>query len=234
LFMLSATAAWAEPPAPVPKTGQTMFYATGDDGDYEKGVAWPVPRFTDNLDGTVTDNLTDLIWLQNANCTVFFSGDSTGQNSRSWGNALTAANSLTNGFCGLTDSSSEGDWRLPNVRELLSLNDYGTSNPSIPSGHPFTGAQGADYWSSTTHVDSGSGWRVHFSNGQVNAGEKSGHEYVWPVRDAWQEIPPNCGDGRIQWKQGETCDPPSSICGARGNPDWVCSDTCKCEFIGGN
>ncbi|NIO68244.1 MAG: hypothetical protein GTN71_04110, partial [Anaerolineae bacterium] len=30
--------------APVPKTGQTASYATGDDGDLEKGVAWPTPR----------------------------------------------------------------------------------------------------------------------------------------------------------------------------------------------
>ena len=55
-------------PAPVHKTGQTTSYATGDDGDLEKGVAWPNPRFTDNSDGTVTDNLTGLIWLKNANC----------------------------------------------------------------------------------------------------------------------------------------------------------------------
>jgi len=54
--------------ASVPKTGQTTSYATGDDGDLEKGVAWPSPRFTDNSDGTVTDNLTGLIWLKNANC----------------------------------------------------------------------------------------------------------------------------------------------------------------------
>ncbi|MCW9078616.1 MAG: hypothetical protein OQK74_05525, partial [Gammaproteobacteria bacterium] len=46
------------PPAPVAKTGQTSSWAPGDDGDLEKGVAWPSPRFTDNLDGTVTDNLT--------------------------------------------------------------------------------------------------------------------------------------------------------------------------------
>ena len=55
-------------PAMVPKTGQTTGYATGDDGALQKGVAWPNPRFTDNGDGTVTDNLTGLIWLKNANC----------------------------------------------------------------------------------------------------------------------------------------------------------------------
>ena len=51
--------------ANVEKTGQTVYYSTGDDGYFEKGVAWPAPRFTDNGDGTVTDNLTGLIWLKN-------------------------------------------------------------------------------------------------------------------------------------------------------------------------
>ena len=50
------------------KTGQTVSYALGDDGDLQKGVMWPVPRFTDNGSGTVTDNLTGLIWLKDANC----------------------------------------------------------------------------------------------------------------------------------------------------------------------
>ena len=53
--------------APVPKTGQTTIYAAGDDGALQKGVAWPTPRFTDNDNGTVTDNLTGLIWMKNAN-----------------------------------------------------------------------------------------------------------------------------------------------------------------------
>lgn len=50
----------------VPKTGQTTCYdangsvipcaGTGQDGDIQAGVAWPDPRFTDNGNGTVTDN----------------------------------------------------------------------------------------------------------------------------------------------------------------------------------
>ncbi len=99
------------PPAELWKTGQTTSYATGDDGDLERGVAWPSPRFTDNGDGTVTDNLTGLIWLQNANCF----------GARTWANALTDANTLNSGECGLTDGSVEGDWRLPNRKELRSL-----------------------------------------------------------------------------------------------------------------
>ncbi len=31
--------------APVPQTGQTVSYAPGDDGDLQKGVASPIPRF---------------------------------------------------------------------------------------------------------------------------------------------------------------------------------------------
>jgi len=49
-------------PTPVPKTGQTTSYATGDDGDLERGAALVTPRFTDNLDGTVTDSCTGLMW----------------------------------------------------------------------------------------------------------------------------------------------------------------------------
>ncbi|MDH3346924.1 MAG: hypothetical protein OEM02_02310, partial [Desulfobulbaceae bacterium] len=60
-------------PAKLPKTGQTYdllpgLVATGTDGFLEKGEAWPATRFTDNTDGTVTDNLTNLTWLKNAGC----------------------------------------------------------------------------------------------------------------------------------------------------------------------
>ena len=64
-----ATVTGKTPPAPVPKTGQTTSFAKvakGDDGNLMSGVAWPNPRFTDNNDGTVTDNLTGLIWLKNS------------------------------------------------------------------------------------------------------------------------------------------------------------------------
>lgn len=50
----------------VPRTGQITSYAAGDDGDIQAGLSLPEPRFTDNGDGTVTDNLTGLIWLKNA------------------------------------------------------------------------------------------------------------------------------------------------------------------------
>jgi hypothetical protein len=49
----------------LPRTGQTQSYAGGDDGDLQKGMSWPEPRFTNNGDGTITDHLTGLMWDQN-------------------------------------------------------------------------------------------------------------------------------------------------------------------------
>jgi hypothetical protein len=123
------------------KTGQTTSFAAGDDGDIQAGTPVPSPRFTDNGDGTIADNLTGLTWLKDAGCL--------GQ--QTWGNALAAANALADGnvACGLTDSSVAGDWRLPNRNELASLLDLGTLNPALPAGHPFLNVASV-YWSSTT------------------------------------------------------------------------------------
>jgi len=164
--------------AGVPQTGQTATEPlnpapAGSDGALQRGVAWPSPRFTDNGDGTVTDNLTGLIWLKNANCFDL----------RNWATALTDANGLASGSCGLTDGSSAGDWRLPNVRELQSLIDYGRFGPALPAGHPFTGVQANNYWSSSTGAQfTIFAWSVDLFDGIAFAGDKVGAGYVWPVR----------------------------------------------------
>ena len=160
--------------APVPKTGQITPFDTRDDGALQKGVAWPTPRFTDNNNGTITDNLTKLIWMKNANA---FGG-------RTWAQAISAANSLQAGQqSGLTDGSKAGDWRLPNVRELQSLVDYGRYNPALPAGHPFTNVQSSYYWSSSTYAGYTTlAWYVHFNGGHVGLDDKSYSSYVWCVR----------------------------------------------------
>jgi hypothetical protein len=165
--------------APVPKTGQTVLSLAGDDGDLEKGVASPNPRFTDNGNGTITDNLTALIWLKNANCF----------GAPQWATAISDANSLAAGACGLSDGSVAGDWRLPNVRELHSLVDYGVNtccdftDPVLPTGHPFTNFQASFYWSSTTTAGGSSGaWLVFFGSGFVFDDGKFGNGFVIAVR----------------------------------------------------
>lgn len=159
--------------APVPKTGQATSYSTGDDGDLQKGVGWPDPRFTDNGDGTVTDNLTGLIWLKQSSFAE-----------TTWLSALEDCNCLNSGESGLTDLSAEGDWRLPNIRELYSLVDISQWNPSMPAGHPFSSNLSYGYWSASTCVyDTTYVLYVDFSLGLVqHYGKTENSFYVRCVR----------------------------------------------------
>jgi hypothetical protein len=164
-------------PAPIAKTGQTVSIASGDDGALQKGVAWPNPRFRDNANGTVTDNLTGLIWLKDANCFHRIDGGL-----RSWDSALAHADNLASGACGLSDGSRAGDWRLPNRNELTSLLDLGQRDPALPRGHPFTNFQANRYWSSTANSPR-SAWRVDFLEGAVTDGTTANHFFATFVRD---------------------------------------------------
>lgn len=174
VVLMTAEISHAAGKARVPKTGETAdSYGAGSDGVLEKGVAWPVPRFTDNGDGTITDTLTGLLWLKNANCF----------GARSWAAALSAANTLAGSACGLSDGSVAGGWRLPDVNELESLLDASKINPPLPTGHPFTGVQSSLYWSSTTSANDPSyAWGVYFYDGFVVNFLKVSLGYVWPVR----------------------------------------------------
>ncbi len=187
-------------PAPVAQTGQMTSYASGDDGDLQQGVASPTPRFTTNVNatddansngicdgsetcnGTITDNLTGLIWLRNANCA---------NAGRSWAIALSdVANLNTTGMmnsnnCGDTSNggSHQTDWRLPNLRELQSLVDYGNFFPSLPAGHPFTNFAAPVYWSSTSNASTPfNAWGVDFNFGLVNRDFKTLSNFVIAVR----------------------------------------------------
>jgi len=131
------------------------------------------PRFTDNGNGTVTDNCTQLIWLRNANC----------WGRQFWSNAKSKANSLASGNCGLQDNSTAGAWHLPTVHELQSLIDYSQYELALPSGHPFSGVQTGNYWSSTKNAyNTGNAWHVNLNHGYVRTYVKALPNYVWPVR----------------------------------------------------
>lgn len=164
-------------PAPEPQTGQTLCYdsdgiqrdctGTGEDGEYQKGVSWPNPRFTDHFDGTVTDNLTGLMWTKDAQQ---ISGTMT------WQAALDACNSL--------DYAGYDDWRLPNLREMQSVVDYG-QYPVLPPGHPFINTALDVYWTSSSRAAASPAvaWIVNLSDGYIGSYNKStGNCYVWPVR----------------------------------------------------
>jgi hypothetical protein len=167
----------------VPVTGQTTCWdtagiqinceGTGQDGEYQYGFTpGAFTRFIDHFDGTVTDNLTGLIWLQDALC---FGG-------LNWQATLDAANGLDDGQCGLTDGSVAGDWRLPNIRELHSLIDFGQSGPALPPGHPFPEFNGI-YWSSTSKdIAPHRAWIFISASGDCSTPNKISSFRAWPVR----------------------------------------------------
>ncbi len=159
-------------PAPLAKTGQMTSTQMGDDGDFQKGVVWPSPRFTDHHDGTVTDNLTGLMWIKAPHTLSGNAGQHT------WSDAVVFCNELTH--------AGHSDWRLPNVRELLSLIDYDNYDPALPHDHPFTihFQSGYWYWSSTSTAGlTEYAWIAVYGVGYAtNAGTKTTWHYVWPVR----------------------------------------------------
>ncbi len=164
----------------------------GQDGELTPGVPLPTPRFIDNHNGTVTDNLTGLIWLQDANCALQVS----------WSNALVFASDMYDGWtgdgnggdCDLSDGSQAGDWRLPTVNELVSLVDHEYFDPALSNAagngqwtsdeDAFSRVGPNYYWSSTTYTYKPKyAWRVGINAGGIDFEKKSeGSCYVWPVR----------------------------------------------------
>jgi len=163
----------------LPQTGQKTCYdingvviscaGTGQDGGIQAGVPWPNPRFIDHSNGTVTDNLTGLMWTKNANLP---------ETHRTWQQALDYVAGMN---AGTYPNFGYADWRLPNINELESLIDAERWGTALPSGHPFTNVQSNLYWSSTSYADySNYAWIVHMSIG--SSPKFYGGYHVWPVR----------------------------------------------------
>ncbi len=87
-------------------------------------------RYLDNLDGTITDNLTDLIWQKVPNVSTL-----------AWEDALNYAEGLS--------LANNTNWRLPNIKELQSITDFTTTNPAVNTAK--FGISGTKkFWSSTS------------------------------------------------------------------------------------
>ncbi|MEI8202305.1 MAG: DUF1566 domain-containing protein [Bacteroidota bacterium] len=128
--------------------GRIKGYPSGNQKKYyvlycRGNAAYGINNFSDNGNGTITDNATGLMWMQNDNGSAIL-----------WEDALAYAENFS--FAGYSD------WRLPDAKELQSLIDY-TRSPSTTSSaaiNPLfnctqiTNEAGvADYgfyWSSTT------------------------------------------------------------------------------------
>jgi len=177
----------------LPKTGQTKCYdtagteipctGTGQDGEIQAGVAWANPRFKDHSDGTATDNLTGLMWTENAN----LPGEG-----KIWQQALDYVAGMNEGTY---PNFGYTDWRLPNRKELYSLTDFSRYNPALPAGNPFTNVQANWYWSSTTGVyyTIEGACSVNMWGYGVTDGGKTSANCVWPVRGLFHVPVANAG-----------------------------------------
>ena len=96
----------------LPETGQTTSYTSGDDGHYQAGFD-PATRFEVVDIGNnqvVIDHATSLMWPKIID--TFHAYYQT-----NWYDSISGCEAST--FAGFSD------WRLPNIRELSSIIDYG-------------------------------------------------------------------------------------------------------------
>lgn len=130
--------------AKLPDTGQT-FDATpifGEDSDYTINP----PSYTDHGNGTITDNVTGLMWQK------VDSGEMT------WDTARASAPTDLGGF---------SDWRLPTAHEAFSLLTH-NSNPALNSSFFVANASGTPgyFWTSDTYYgDTTKVWSTNTGGG---------------------------------------------------------------------
>ncbi len=114
-----------------------LIISCGSKGDNSNDTESPsnpvISRFSDNKDGTVTDNSTGLIWQQSADETLRLHIEA-------------------QGYCDNLIIDQYTEWRIPNLRELYSILDSSLNFLSSDEGF-FFDSSSFGYWSSSSNSE---------------------------------------------------------------------------------
>ncbi|MEY2664795.1 MAG: hypothetical protein RIT04_603, partial [Candidatus Parcubacteria bacterium] len=142
---------------------------SGLSGQYNKGQA---RSYTDNGNGTVSDNSTGLMWQK---CQVGKSDSNC-----STGIPTTVSLATATSTCESLSLGGYSDWRVPNRFELETLLTLENENPSINRTY-FPNTSSAAGWlhmtSSVYAFDPSKVWAVNFSNGTVSGETRNSAVY---------------------------------------------------------
>jgi len=139
------------------KSGQTVSYRTDDDGDLEAGRELSflalsgnnpygnTKRFLDELGTEIFTNNIVIDWSTYNGSTVLGYKRTSSATAVSWNDAIDGAAALSIG------SFTRG-WRLPNVREMINLCNYGSASGKVLNYAPINITDWVNLWTSTTNV----------------------------------------------------------------------------------
>ena len=148
----------------------------------------PDTQFSDNNDGTVTDNKTKLMWARCDYGVDWSSSPSSScienadDNEKTWDEAFAIVNTANANNFGM-----HSDWRLPNIKELQSLVERSCYLPAI-NDTVFSVVDSnlsVRYWTSTPSITTDdSAWTVDFSNGLSDIESKDSVNSIRLVRNS--------------------------------------------------
>lgn len=130
----------------------------------------PASRFTDNGDGTVTDQGTGLQWKRCSEGQTWDGAACIGiATGHTWQQALQHAAGTT--------YAGKDDWRLPNIKELMSIGERACREPAVSlTAFPGTPAADSEFWSSSPSFDSPGftqSWFVDFNGAFPEKGRRT-------------------------------------------------------------